>query len=73
MRWIRAVSLAALSSPCYSWWLRMALMLETMTPPSMGGDCNLEVANRMVGDQLLIIGGFDQQRGFASACKQWTY
>lgn len=51
----------------------MALMLETMTPPSMGGDCNLEVANRMVGDQLLIIGGFDQQRGFASACKQWTY
>jgi len=38
--------------------------LETMTPPSMGGDCDLAEANRRVGDRLFFIGGFDQNRGF---------
>ncbi|MDH7567981.1 MAG: uroporphyrinogen decarboxylase family protein [Armatimonadota bacterium] len=38
--------------------------LETMTPPSMGGDCNLAEANRRVGDRLFFIGGFDQNAGF---------
>jgi len=38
--------------------------LETMTPPSMGGDCDLAQANRRVGDRLFFIGGFDQNRGF---------
>ncbi len=37
--------------------------LETMTPPSMGGDCDLREASRRVGDQLFFIGGFDQNAG----------
>jgi len=38
--------------------------LETMTPPSMGGDCDLAEATRRVGDRLFFVGGFDQNRGF---------
>ena len=38
--------------------------LETMTPPSMGGDCDLREASRRVGDRLFFIGGFDQNEGF---------
>jgi hypothetical protein len=38
--------------------------LETMTPPAMGGDCDLAEAYRRVGDRLFFIGGFDQNRGF---------
>jgi len=38
--------------------------LETMTPPEMGGDCDLAEASRRVGDRLFFIGGFDQNRGF---------
>ncbi|MHB9035882.1 MAG: uroporphyrinogen decarboxylase family protein [Armatimonadota bacterium] len=38
--------------------------LETMTPPGMGGDCDLAEANRRVGDKLFFVGGFDQNRGF---------
>ncbi len=38
--------------------------LETMTPPDMGGDCDLAEANRRVGKQLFFIGGFDQNAGF---------
>jgi len=38
--------------------------LETMTPPSMGGDCDLREASRRVGDRLFFIGGFDQYAGF---------
>jgi uroporphyrinogen-III decarboxylase len=38
--------------------------LETMTPPSMGGDCDLREASRRVGDRLFFIGGFDQNAGF---------
>ncbi|WP_337747773.1 uroporphyrinogen decarboxylase family protein [Victivallis vadensis] len=38
--------------------------LETMTPPSMGGDCNLAEASKRVGDRLFFIGGFDQNAGF---------
>jgi len=38
--------------------------LETMTPPSMGGDCDLAEAGRRVGDRLFFIGGFDQSAGF---------
>ncbi len=38
--------------------------LETMTPPAMGGDCNLAEANARVGGRLAFIGGFDQNRGF---------
>ena len=38
--------------------------LETMTPPAMGGDCDLKEAARRVGDKLFFIGGFDQNAGF---------
>ena len=38
--------------------------LETMTPPEMGGDCDLTEATRRVGDRLFFIGGFDQNKGF---------
>ncbi|MBE0699781.1 MAG: hypothetical protein IH586_22875 [Anaerolineaceae bacterium] len=38
--------------------------LETMTPPAMGGDCNLREASRQVGEKLFFIGGFDQNAGF---------
>jgi hypothetical protein len=38
--------------------------LETMTPPAMGGDCDLAEASRRVGDKLFFIGGFDQNAGF---------
>ncbi|OHB56295.1 MAG: hypothetical protein A2Y12_02575 [Planctomycetes bacterium GWF2_42_9] len=38
--------------------------LETMTPPAMGGDCDLAEANRRIGDKLFFIGGFDQNKGF---------
>ena len=38
--------------------------LETMTPPSMGADCDLREASRRVGDKLFFIGGFDQNAGF---------
>jgi len=38
--------------------------LETMTPPAMGGDCDLREASRRVGSKLFFIGGFDQNAGF---------
>lgn len=38
--------------------------LETMTPRSMGGDCDLAEASRRVGGRLFFIGGFDQSAGF---------
>jgi hypothetical protein len=38
--------------------------LETMTPPAMGGDCDLREASRRVGDRIFFIGGFDQNAGF---------
>jgi len=38
--------------------------LETMTPPGMGGDCDLALANKLVGDRLFFVGGFDQNAGF---------
>ena len=38
--------------------------LETMTPPDMGGDCDLAEAVRRVWDKLFFIVGFDQSAGF---------
>ena len=37
--------------------------LETMTPPGMGGDCDLAEAERRVGRRLFFVGGFDQSTG----------
>lgn len=38
--------------------------LETMTPKSMGGDCDLALASKNWGDKLFFTGGFDQNAGF---------
>jgi uroporphyrinogen decarboxylase len=38
--------------------------LETMTPKTMGGDCDLALASEKWGDKLAFIGGFDQNAGF---------
>jgi len=38
--------------------------LETMTPPGMGGDCDLAEAHRRIGHKLFFVGGFDQRAGF---------
>ena len=44
--------------------------LETMTPLSMGGDCDLAEASCRVGDRLFFIGGFDQNAGFEKGTPQ---
>lgn len=38
--------------------------LETMTPPAMGGDCDLAEATRQIGHCKAFIGGFNQSEGF---------
>ena len=37
--------------------------LETMTPGSMGGDCDLALASQKWGDKLFFVGGFDRDTG----------
>lgn len=39
-------------------------VLETMTPPDMGGDCNLKRASEIIGDKMAFIGGLDQNKYF---------
>ncbi len=34
--------------------------VETFTPPEMGGDVDLAEAKRRLGNQVIMIGGFDQ-------------
>jgi len=46
--------------------------LETMTPQSMGGDCNLPEASQRVGNKLFFIGGFDQNAGFEKGDAETT-
>jgi len=46
--------------------------LETMTPPGMGGDCDLAEATRRVGGKLFFIGGFDQNAGFEKGTPETT-
>ncbi len=45
--------------------------LETMTPPSMGGDCRMEEAAQRIGDRVAFIGGFDQNEGFERGNKEF--
>jgi uroporphyrinogen decarboxylase len=45
--------------------------LETMTPKTMGGDCDMEEASKRVGDMLCFIGGFDQNEGFERGNKDF--
>jgi hypothetical protein len=37
--------------------------IETLTPPEMGGDVRLAEVKRRVGEQVCLIGGFDQFHG----------
>ncbi len=37
---------------------------ETLTPPQMGGDADLRSIKDTLGDDMALIGGFDQQAGF---------
>jgi uroporphyrinogen decarboxylase len=46
--------------------------LETMTPPSMGGDCDLRKISQQLGDKLFFIGGFDQNAGFENGSPEIT-
>lgn len=46
--------------------------LETLTPPSMGGDVDLAEVKRRVGDKVALIGGFDQYNGFENATPEKT-
>lgn len=39
-------------------------VLETMTPPGMGGDCDMKEAARRIGGKMAFIGGLDQNRCF---------
>lgn len=46
--------------------------LETMTPKTMGGDCDLALASEKWGDKLAFIGGFDQNAGFENGTAEDT-
>ena len=46
--------------------------LETLTPPSMGGDVDLAELKKRVGDKVALIGGFDQYNGFENATPEET-
>lgn len=46
--------------------------IETLTPPGMGGDMRLAEAKRRVGDQVCMIGGFDQFHFFTNCTPEET-
>ncbi len=46
--------------------------LETLTPPSMGGDVDLPELKVRVADKVALIGGFDQYNGFENATPDET-
>jgi len=46
--------------------------IETLTPPSMGGDVVLADVKRRVGEKVCLIGGFDQYNGFEKATPDET-
>ena len=46
--------------------------LETLTPPSMGGDVDLAEVKKRVGRKVALIGGFDQFNGFENASPDET-
>lgn len=41
--------------------------METFTPPGMGGDVDLASAKKRIGNEVCMIGGFDQGRWFSGA------
>lgn len=46
--------------------------METFTPAAMGGDTNLAEAKRRIGDQVCMIGGFDQYHFFKNCTPEET-
>lgn len=46
--------------------------LETFTPKGMGGDADLREAKRRIGDQVCMIGGFDQGQFFYNSTEAKT-
>jgi uroporphyrinogen decarboxylase len=46
--------------------------IETLTPPAMGGDADLREIKRVLGDEMCLIGGFDQYNGFENASPEDT-
>ena len=46
--------------------------METFTPRAMGGDTNLAEAKRRIGDQVCMIGGFDQDNFFVGCTPEQT-
>ena len=46
--------------------------LETFTPRGMGGDTDLAVAKRRIGDRVCMIGGFDQLHFFTDCTPDAT-
>jgi len=46
--------------------------METFTPPAMGGDVNLGEAKKRIGDQVCMIGGFDQFNFFNNCSEKAT-
>ncbi|MEJ2636051.1 MAG: uroporphyrinogen decarboxylase family protein [Calditrichia bacterium] len=46
--------------------------METFTPPAMGGDTILQEAKQRIGDQVCMIGGFDQFHYFKDSTPEDT-
>jgi hypothetical protein len=46
--------------------------METFTPPDMGGDARLAEAKERIGDQVCMIGGFDQHHHFVGSSEEET-
>ena len=46
--------------------------METFTPPDMGGDTRLAEAKQRIGDQVCMIGGFDQHHYFVNCTEEDT-
>ena len=46
--------------------------METLTPPAMGADVDLAEAKRRIGDDVCIIGGFDQFHFFDGCTPEET-
>ncbi len=45
---------------------------ETLTPPGLGGNVQLEIVKEMLGDTMFLQGGFDQLHGFLNCTVEKT-
>ncbi len=46
--------------------------IETLTPSSMGGDTDLALIKKKLGDKMCLIGGFDQNEYFVNSTPEQT-